>query len=453
VHAVRRETTTAVLIASAFLMAPGAAQAQETPLAWDAAKYFQFNIENVILTGNQVKTIFSVSNPADSSRPFWDIKNDAPFKGGRSSRLGIDVGWDPSEYTNTGSNGGSLSLVPAAYRSGIGAALPIQINALTAAQPCANSADCPGVANLAFRYWVTATLAPIPFPANQQITTGVVVLEGHPACPSTLGGCPAPTLINGVLTLANVPVTSASRNFSLTGSQPASRRQIVDINKCKVCHNGAARNGTVIPRLSLHGGNRTENLAVCVVCHNPDQTDIPYRTSGAEVSLDFKRMVHGIHAGGFRKNPLVIVGFQGSVNDFSTVRFPSQLRNCLNCHVDINGKGTFELPLQPNVLGSTINTRSMVATVPNTSGFVDVDPFNDLKITPTAAVCSSCHDSEEVQSHMIRTGGASFGTLQQNAVAERCVRCHGPGREEDVRKAHEIGRSGSSGSGRADSER
>lgn len=436
----------AVLVTAAFLMAFLPARAQETPLAWDATKYFQFNIENVIVTGNQVKVIFSVSNPSDAIKPYWDIKNDAPFKGGRSSRLGIDVGWDPVDYTNTGSNGGSLSLVPAAYLSGIGAALPVQVNALTASQLCTTSTVCPGVASLAFRYWVNASLAPIPFPANQSLTTGVVAFEGHPACPATLAGCPAPTIVNGAPVLANVPVKSVFRNFSLTGGQAASRRQIVDINKCKVCHDGKSHNGTTIPRLSLHGGNRTEELGVCVVCHNPNQTDIPYRTSGPEVSLDFKRMVHSIHAGGFRKNPLVIIGFQGSVNDFSRVRFPAELRNCLNCHIDINGKGTFELPLKSTVLGSTVNTGSMVATASGASGFVDVDPFNDLKITPTAATCSGCHDSAEVQSHMIRTGGASFGAPQQAASTERCVRCHGPGREEDVRRAHEISGSGSGGS-------
>ena len=47
----------------------------------------------------------------------------------------------------------------------------------------------------------------------------------------------------------------------------------------------------------------------------------------AEESIDFKRMVHGIHAGqadkgGFRTKGLVVYGFGGSVNDFSEVRYP-----------------------------------------------------------------------------------------------------------------------------------
>jgi OmcA/MtrC family decaheme c-type cytochrome len=237
-------------------------------------------------------------------------------------------------------------------------------------------------------------------------------------------------LINGVSTVANIPVKTVYKTFPLTATTPAARRQIVDINKCKVCHNG-----TKVQRLSLHGANRNEELGACVVCHNPNQTDIPYRTSGAEVSIDFKRMVHSIHAGGFRKTPFSVVGFQGTVYDFSAVRFPAELRNCVNCHIDKNGKGTFELPISSVALGSTINTQSAPGTV-------NVDPSTHLKISPTAATCSGCHDSTEVRSHMIRTGGATFGSLQQNIAPEKCINCHGPGKEESVRRAHEIGGSG-----------
>jgi OmcA/MtrC family decaheme c-type cytochrome len=261
-------------------------------------------------------------------------------------------------------------------------------------------------------------------------------------------------------------VQSAVASFAFAPSNaaiiPDPRRQVVDIGKCRQCHDGRQHGATIVPRLSLHGNNRTENLGLCVVCHNPNQTDVPYRyaaagtpaaaqIAGPEVPIDFKVLVHSIHAGGFRTNPYVVVGFQSSVNDFSYVRFPKKLRDCTNCHVDANGKGSFELPLRPGVLGTTVKTQSVfqvalpTPTQPSDRA-IDVDPANDLRITPTAAVCSSCHDKAEVKSHMIRTGGASFATTQAaigTTVNERCANCHGPGRDEDVRKAHEIG-SGSS---------
>jgi OmcA/MtrC family decaheme c-type cytochrome len=162
------------------------------------------------------------------------------------------------------------------------------------------------------------------------------------------------------------------------------------------------------------------------------------------VSVDFKTMVHSIHAGGFRTQPLVIIGRGSSVNDFSDVRFPRELRDCTNCHIDAGGKGTFELPLRAGVLGTTVRTQSTYLASPRN---IDVNPANDVRISPIAAVCSSCHDKTEVQSHMVGTGGASFATTQAaigTTVRERCASCHGPGKEQDVRRAHEIrGTSGS----------
>ncbi len=420
------------------LLLASIASAQEAPLVWTATKYFQYNIENITYdkTAGTVKVIFSVSNPSDPTKPFWNIKTDAPFTaGGRSSRLSIDVGWDTADYTNTGSNGGSLNPVVRPAAGGPGAALPVSVNALTASVACTGATDCPGIASVTGRYYVTTKIVPLSF-NGLILNSAVAAIEGHPACATTLSYCPPAVLINNVLTPGNVPVKSVVKYFSLTGGTAVARRQVVDINKCKGCHDDALHNGKVIPRLSLHGANRNEEPQLCVVCHNPNQTDIPYRTSGAEVSVDFKRMVHSIHAGGFRTTPYSVVGFQGTVYDFSAVRFPKELRNCVLCHIDANGKGTFELPIK-TTLGTTIATGTVQG-----SGFVDVDPNNDLKISPTAATCSGCHDKAEVQSHMIRTGGASFGVRQADLKVERCASCHGPGKEEDVRRAHEIGRSG-----------
>ena len=278
--------------------------------------------------------------------------------------------------------------------------------------------------------------APNPIPGNGAATgTGVVLMEGHP-----------------VLASLAVPVKSAYKNFLITGVTITKRRQVVDINKCKQCHQ---------PHLSLHGGNRTDEINACVTCHNPNMTDINRRlacqkagvvpANAPETPIDFKFMVHAIHAAERRHDPLVIIGFAppgtcGTVNDFSHVDFPRELRNCLNCHID----GTFELPLKKGVLATT------AVTNPGSTTSTNADPSDDLNITPTAAVCSACHDGAEVRRHMIRTGGANFAAKQADIdsglVRERCVNCHGKGREEDVRKAHEI-RSPGTGTGSRSGER
>lgn len=412
---------------------------QETPLAWNATGNFNYNIEKVAVSpvtssSWTVKVIFSVSNPAptaDFPASYWDIKNAMPFKPAASLR--VLVGWDATELTNTNSRGNLNPVATAA--SSVGAALPVSLNALTGAQACdsSNCAELGGIP-LAGRYVISTTIVPMAFPSGATVTAGVVAMEGRPICPLTgpvLAGCPT---TGGVATAANIPVTSAVANFSLTGGTPPERRQIVDIANCKKCHDNQDHGTGVVPRLSLHGGNRNENLKLCVICHNANQTDIPFRTSGAEVSIDMKRMVHSIHAGGFRKTPFQVVGYQGTLYDFSSVRFPGELRTCTKCHVGTS----YMPPISTKALGSTIQTGSLQATA-TTLRTVDVDPNNDRKITPTAATCTGCHDDPEKAVHMVRRGGASFSTLQQNivpGVTEKCVNCHGAGKSYDVKKKH-----------------
>jgi len=438
---------------------------QAQTLAWEQTKYFQFDIHNVVVDAAapaswKVRAIFSVSNP-EAGGVRWDIKSAPPFQTSPAN-LTLDIGWDGREFTNTGSAGAALApIVTTAIRDG--AALPVQVRGLQSAagaQPCVSAVDCPGLdAQLLDKsYYIEKVVTPVPATASMTVKTGRVAIEGRLVCndsgmsPSL--GCP------GTTPLLNIPVRSATADFAFTTSSsaivPNQRRKIVDIAKCKGCHDDRKHGDTIVPRLSLHGANRNENLDLCVVCHNPSQTDVPYRYSGAadpriggpETPIAFTTLVHSIHAGGFRKSPYVVIGFNSSVNDFSHVRFPAELRkSCLKCHVEVNGKGTFELPLKSEVLGTTIKTQSIYQVEKGKERTIDVNPANDLKITPTAAACSACHDNSEVRSHMIRTGGASFATTQdkidKKIVVERCINCHGPGKKMDVRKAHEI--SGSEG--------
>jgi len=74
--------------------------------------------------------------------------------------------------------------------------------------------------------------------------------------------------------------------------------------------------------------------------------------------VDFKYMVHAVHSSSIRKTPYVVIGRNGSVNDYSEVKFPRNLRNCLNCHVD----GHSSCRWAPGVLGTTIATGSSYGT-------------------------------------------------------------------------------------------
>jgi OmcA/MtrC family decaheme c-type cytochrome len=177
------------------------------------------------------------------------------------------------------------------------------------------------------------------------------------------------------------------------------------------------------------------------MCHNPRNTDISRRSGVGidgklEESIDLKRLIHAIHAAdrdqhGFRENGIVIYGYGGSTNDFSHVRFPGILNDCTTCHnsgtYELSGK--WEMPLQNGILASTIS-----------SGMDVADQTDDLYTTPTAAVCSACHDGALAQAHMENLGGAKFAADKTaiDGSMETCAICHGPGKIADLNVVHEI---------------
>jgi len=335
-----------------------------------AAAKFKYNIISItdqddnlqIDPGDRVKVTFSVTDPSNANTPY-NIRADAPFYPVTGAKtLNILIGWDTRDYTNTGSD-----RTPAQ---------PISINALTSATAAGGGS-----------FTVTS---PVAIPAT--VTgSGVVAIEGHPAAQADPTNPASPYDVR-------VPVKNVFQTFAITGSSAIARRSVVDINKCNLCHGN----------LSLHGNNRTGEIQVCVICHNGNATDINRRPAGApsgtvdnkrEEAIDFKYMIHAIHAGaaaedGFREKGIVIYGFGGSANDFSDVRMPAglnNLRNCSGCHTGTTfAVSELLTTLQP----TTVNTATNIAS-----------PDDDRNITPTASVCASCHDALGAKTHMTEEGG------------------------------------------------
>lgn len=286
-------------------------------------------------------------------------------------------------------------------------------------------------------------------------TSGVIAIEGHPR------GAPDYDY--------NVPVRGVVAYFGVNGGDAVERRVAVDIaSKCDNCHN----------KLSLHGANRADNAELCVICHNPRNTDVNNRPKDlvtglpitytapdgdgkTEESIDLKRLIHGIHAAkrddpntpavveghGFREKGLGIQGYRPGINyfnDFGHIRFPGILSDCTTCHQTVNGVGTYELtgkwdaPLQNGIPAVTI--LAIPEDISGTYVTQAEDQSNDLMITPTAAVCSSCHDGVAAQGHMETIGGAKFSVLQAviDSSIESCSVCHGPGKIADVKVVHGV---------------
>ncbi len=201
--------------------------------------------------------------------------------------------------------------------------------------------------------------------------------------------------------------------FSVDGSTVVPRRQVVDVAKCNGCHSN----------LSLHGENRNQ-IEQCVLCHNPKDTDFARRPTAQDPAdknappqaINMALMVHKIHTGEkmaeFGKT-YVVVGFGGSHNDFSEVRYPAMsgsgstadTAKCDMCHV--NGtEAVFPI------------------------GKLEVvDPQGILNPAPaTTSACTACHQTQSAVAHAQANTDPKYG--------ESCDVCHGTGKDFDVNKVH-----------------
>ena len=199
----------------------------------------------------------------------------------------------------------------------------------------------------------------------------------------------------GVEIRGQAPISSNGiHDFVPAGGAPLFERKIVDNDTCDACHD----------RLEFHGGPRTD-VEYCVTCHNPYSTD---EDSGNTV--DMKAMMHNIHVG---RDGYTIVGYGGSVHDYSDIVWSQDIRNCQTCHEE-----------------SDLNT-------PQASNW---------RLVPNRAACGTCHfdDGDPLNNehdYAIEDGIHPLGlTLPDDT---QCGTCHGPtstinGGAVQVARVHEI---------------
>jgi OmcA/MtrC family decaheme c-type cytochrome len=201
--------------------------------------------------------------------------------------------------------------------------------------------------------------------------------------------------------------------FAVDGSKVAPRRTVVDINKCDGCHSF----------LSLHGENRNQ-IEMCVLCHNPSENDASTRSAATVASdkalppqsVNFALMIHKIHTGETMQTfnrTYIIVGFGGSHNDFTDVRYPAMTptggvadtAKCYMCHVT----GTEAIfPIGKNAVLDTQGPISPVAA--------------------TTSACTACHQNLSALAHAVAQTDPKFG--------ESCDVCHAAGAAFDVDQVH-----------------
>ncbi len=172
-------------------------------------------------------------------------------------------------------------------------------------------------------------------------------------------------------------VANKTFDFLPDGAPVTKIRQVVVTTACNQCHDP----------LSAHGETGRRDVSICILCHTPQTLD-----PDTGNTVDFKVLIHKLHMGSSLPSvkaghPYIIIGFQQSVNDYSTVVFPQDIRNCTTCHRD---------SLQ----------------------------VNNWLLNPTAATCGSCHDDVN-----FATGANHPGGPQPND--QYCARCHYPQGEQE----------------------
>ncbi|MBL8219336.1 MAG: OmcA/MtrC family decaheme c-type cytochrome [Bryobacterales bacterium] len=157
-----------------------------------------------------------------------------------------------------------------------------------------------------------------------------------------------------------VPVTADGRPMQ-------ARRAAVSTAKCMTCHT----------QFGFHGGNRN-TVESCTFCHTPSLVE-------DGVSWNFPNFIHRIHG--------------------EEARYPGNLRNCSQCHVN----NSQFLPLADTSL-PTVNGKAPVSPTP-----------------PMTNACLSCHNTESAWSH------ASANT---NQYGESCAVCHDNNSQYSVTRVH-----------------
>src|SRR6185369_6072656 len=120
--------------------------------------------------------------------------------------------------------------------------------------------------------------------------------------------------------------------FVPSGGKKPDVREVVRTENCNTCHDP----------LEAHGGNRRD-VRLCITCHTTRITDpatgasVPHIDPDTGHNIGFPELIHKIHRGENLPSveagtPYQIIGFQQGVNDYSTVVFPQDIRNCEKCH-------------------------------------------------------------------------------------------------------------------------
>jgi OmcA/MtrC family decaheme c-type cytochrome len=170
-------------------------------------------------------------------------------------------------------------------------------------------------------------------------------------------------------------------SFVPDGSAVQDTREVVKTEACNRCHDP----------LGVHGGSR-RSVGLCILCHQPQTSD-----PDTGNTVDLPVLIHKIHMGAqlpsvVAGKPYQIIGNQQSVNDFSTVVFPADVRRCEVCH-EQKPQGTPPAPAKQAANYITKPSRAACGACHDNVNFATGENHVDLpQISDNQ--CATCHIAE-----------------------------------------------------------
>jgi OmcA/MtrC family decaheme c-type cytochrome len=170
-------------------------------------------------------------------------------------------------------------------------------------------------------------------------------------------------------------VSNVTKDWVPSGAAVTQVHRVVLTANCNQCHDP----------LALHGSTGRRAVEICILCHNPGVID-----PDTGNTVDMKVMIHKIHRSGnlpsvIAGTPYTIIGNAQSVNDFSDITYPQDIRNCQTCHKDAS-------------------------------------QVNAWNLQPSMDACGSCHDDVNFATGANHDAGR-VGPLADNS---KCAQCHQP---------------------------
>jgi OmcA/MtrC family decaheme c-type cytochrome len=245
---------------------------------------------------------------------------------------------------------------------------------------------------------------------------GIVALQGKPR----------------VVSVADATATMAVRAFTPTrewvvgdGALPLmSRRSIVDSGECLKCHVGS---------MYQHGGNRVDNVDMCVLCHNSASNEQSVRVGmGVDASeaydgkvgetFEMKTMLHRIHSAGTAGSPPYVIyrnrGIYAWAPDESLLaNWPGTGRQIVFGSNDVTQNHTFTVPTYPRALNACYachtpdfdvlpDQAKAMATTIDAGSTEWINQLDDTLQGASATACITCHTAGVVRGHAYQFGWA-----------------------------------------------